>query len=292
MKSRHALIELLLGLGLHVERPDDSYWTLLGTVCEAGYVRFAEILLRHEANIHKPMKHTNMTPLHLAAAKRKPQIIRRLIDLGADVSSRDVYGNSSLGYAWTHPASFVAIGYPRTQYNSLDPSSRSPILWNTVRDGLERLISIATPISVEIGIDRLLTLAVTATSFLYMRDEAHDQAIKHLFMELTFGAESADLQLDLDCDLCSVSLNRFDLYLYRECYEKGLCTKCHENNKIGGETPNSAPDGVKELEQLEKAIQQPLKEAILSIIDKIPLRFVFFIFSFFTTVQTWADTKR
>ena len=291
MEGRHALIELLLRLGLHVEGPEDSYWTPLGTACEAGYVRFAEILLLNEANIHKRMKHTKMTPLHHAAAMRRPQIIRRLIDLGADVSLQDVYGNSPLDYAWTHPASFVAIRYPKTQYNSLDPSARSAVLWNTIRDGLERLLSIATPVSVEVENDRLLTLAVTATSFLYMRDKEYDQAIKYLFMELAFGAESADLRLNLDCDVCSISLNRLDLYLCRECHNIRLCTKCHENYTKGGETPNSTPDGVKELEQLEKAIQ-PLKEALLPIIDEIRLQFVFFIFTFFTSVQTWADTKR
>ena len=63
MEGRHALIELLLRLGLHVEGPEHSYWSHLSTACEAGYVRFAEILLLNEANIHKPMKHTRMTPL-------------------------------------------------------------------------------------------------------------------------------------------------------------------------------------------------------------------------------------
>ena len=45
------------------------------------------------------------------------------------------------------------------------------------------------------------------------------------------------------------------------------------------------------MEKLEKDIE-PLREIMISIIDGIKLQFVFFIFSFFTSVQTWADTKR
>ena len=291
MEGRHAVIQPLLSLGLAVDDPVGSHWTPLGTACEGGYVRCVEILVRNEANIHLVAKDTNMTPIHHAAAMHKPQIIRKLVDYGADLSSRDRFGNSALDYARTHPASFKAMGVLDEQYVPLDGQARKAILSTTIREKIQCLLSIPTPLTVENENVRILTLAVLARSYLYLRAKEYDQIVKLLYMELSFSAESADLRLTLDCDMCGISVNRFDLYVCRECHNIRLCTGCHENYTKGWKTPNSAPEAVKELEQLETDIQ-PFREAMLPIIDEIRLQYVFFIFDFFTIVQTWADIKR
>ncbi len=291
MEGRHAVIQPLLSLGLAVDDPVGSQWTPLGTACEGGYLRFVEILLQNEANIHLVAKHTNMTPLHHAAAMHKPQIIRKLVDSGADMFSRDRYGNSAVDYARTHPALFKAIGTLAEQDDPRDLRARNVILATTIREELQCLLSIPTPLTVEDENVRLLTLAVLATSYLYLKAREYDHIVKFLYMELSFSADSAELRLNLDCDMCGISLNRFDLYVCRECHNRRLCTGCHENYTKGWKTPNRAPEAVRELERLETDIQ-PFREAMLPIIDDIRLQYVFFIFSFFTAVQTWADTKR
>ena len=291
MEGRHAVIQPLLSLGLAVDGPVGSHWTPLGTACEGGYLRFVEILPQNEANIHLAAKHTNMTPIHHAAAMRKPQIIRKLVDFGADIFSRDRYGNSAIDYARTHPGSFKAMGILDEQYDSLDVRARKAILSTTIREELQCLVSTPTPLTVETENVRLLALAVLATSYLYLKVREYDQIVKFLYMELSFSADSADLRLNLDCNMCGISLNRFDVYVCRECHDLRLCTGCHENYTKGWKTPNRAPEAVRELEQLEADIQ-PFREAMLPIIDQIRLQYVFFIFSFFTAVQAWADTKR
>ena len=291
MEGRHAVVQPLLSLGLAVDDPVGSHWTPLGTACEGGYLRFVEILLQNEANVHLAAKHTNMTPIHHAAAMRKPQIIRKLVEFGADIFSRDRYGNSALDYARSHPASFKAMGIPDEQYEALDVQARKAILSTTIQEELHTLLSLPTPLTVDTENVRLLGLAVLATSYLYLKAREYDQIVKLLYMELSFSADSADLRLNLDCSMCGISINRFDVYVCRECHNLRLCTGCHENYTKGWKTPNSAPEAVRDLEQLETDIQ-PFREAMLPIIDQIRLQYVFFIFSFFTAVQAWADTRR
>ena len=291
MEGRHALVEPLLSLRLNVDGVDACYWTPLGTACEGGYIRFADILLQHEASIHTCAKHTNMTPLHHAAAMRRPQIIRRLVGLGANVFSRDCYGNSALDYAWTHPASFEATKHDEIQYVAPDLADRRAILWRNIRDELESLLSLGKPLTTEIEMTRLLKLSVLANSFLYLRDTESYQTIKYLYMELSFPAELADLQLNLYCNICNIPLTRGDFCICSQCHNLYLCKKCHENYKNGWKVPNSAPEGVRQLEQLEMQIE-PLRQVILPIIDEIKVQYLFRIFGFFTSVQTWADTKR
>ena len=291
LEGRHAMIQPLLSLGLAVDGPVDYHWTPLGTACEGGYLRCVEILVQNEANIHLVNKHTNMTPIHLAAASHKPQIIRKLVHCGADLFSRDRYGNSALDYARTHPASFKAMGLPDEQYGPLNGEARKAILSTTIREELQCLLSIPTPLTVRNEDDRISALSVLATSYLYLRAKEYDQIVKLLYMELSFGADSAELRLNLDCNLCGIRVNRFDLYVCRQCFDLHLCSGCHEDYTEGWKTPNSAPKAVRELEKLETDIQ-PFREAMLPIIDEIRLPYVFFIFGYFTAVQTWADTKR
>ena len=290
-KGRHVIIQPLLSLGLAVDGPVGSYSTPLIVACGAGYLRFVEILLQNEANIHLVSKHANMAPIHRAAAMHQPQIIRKLVDCGADMFSRDRFGNSALDYARTHPASFKAMGILDEQYDPLDGRARKAILSATIREELQSLLSIPTALTVENENIRLEILKVLATSYLYLKARDYDQIVKFIYMELSFPPDSAYLQWYVECDMCGVFLNCFDAYVCRECHVLRLCTRCHKNYTKGWETPNRAPEAVKALEQLETDIQ-PFREAMLPIIAQIRLQNVFLIFSFFTDVQDWADTKR
>lgn len=290
-EGRHTLVEPLLSLGLNVDGHDNCYWTPLGTACENGYVRFAELLLQHDANIHMRAKHTRMTPLHHAAAMHKPQVIRILVGLGADIFSRDCYANSALDYASTHPASFQAIKYDDTQYVTLNLADRRSILWRNIRHEVNGLLSLSKPLTLETELFRLTKIAVLGNSFRYLHDVNQYQTIKCLYMELFFQPESADLQLSLYCGICDISLIRSDPGICTECHNVYLCQQCLENYKKGWKAPDSAPEGIKELEHLEKQVE-PLRQVMLPVIDGEKLQYVFFIFSFFTAVQTWADTKR
>ena len=289
-EGRHALVELLLSQGLNVNGHDDCFCTPLSVVCDNGHVRFAEILLRHDADIHKRTKHNNMTPLHHAAAMHRPQIIRKLVGLGADTLSRDCYANSALDYASTHAASSQAIKDEEMPYVSLNLANRRAILWRNIRHELESLLSLSQPVTAESELARCLKLKVLANSFLYLRDTEQYQTIIYLFMELFFSVESAVLQLTFRCDICSIILNHNDFCICRDCHSVHLCTRCHGDYKEGWKAPKSAPEGIRELEQLEKQIE-PLRKVMLSVICEVKVNFIPLIISFFTVVQIWVDTK-
>ena len=291
IKGRHTLVEPLLSLGLNLDGHESCYCTPLATACEAGYIRFAEMLLRWGANIHRYEKHTKMTPIHHAAAMRKPRIIRKLVDLGADVFSRDCYANSALDYASTHPASFQAIKQNDIEYVELSLADRRAKLWRNIRYELECLIALGKPLTVETELARDLKITVLASSFLYLRDINQYQTVKYLYMELHFPAESADLGNNFDCTICDLSLYGSDLFICSKCHDLYLCKRCHDDYKKGWKVPQNAPEGVMELEKLENQLE-PWRQVMLSIIDEIRIQFLPSILCYFTFVQTWMDTKR
>lgn len=291
MKGRHDLVELLLRLGLNVNGEDSCSWTPLDTACEDGYVRVAELLLEHNADIHKYKKHDKQNPLHQAAAMHRPRIIRQLVDLGANRSLRDCYGYSALDYASNHPASFQAIMDESLAYIPMTLADRRTILWRNIRRELESLLSLAQPSTVESENTRLLKLGVLANSFRYLKDTEMDQTIKYLLMELSFLAESAVLSFNFHCGTCNIDLTNVDLCICRECPSLQLCNRCHENYKEGWKAPNGAPEGVRKLEQLERQVE-PVRQVILPMIYQFKVPFVLYTLSFFTSVEDWADTKR
>ena len=175
-------------------------------------------------------KVTKMTPIHQAAAMHKPQIIRNFVSLGADVCSRDCFANSALDYAWTHPPSFHAIKFDEIQYVALKLANRRVMLSRNIRYELESLLSIREPLTTEIKCTRLekLTVLANSNSFLYLSDAEKYQAIIHLYMELSFPADSADLQMNFHCNICDTSLNRLNICICSKCHDLYLCKDCHE----------------------------------------------------------------
>jgi ankyrin repeat protein len=57
--------------------------------CCQGYVSLVELFLKTAFDINQLETYTGMTLLHLAVTHRRPQMVKYLLDNGADVSKKD-----------------------------------------------------------------------------------------------------------------------------------------------------------------------------------------------------------
>lgn len=289
--GRHEIVEALLGLRFDVDGPENCDWPTLCIACDDGYPIIVDMLLEHDADMQRPIKPSGMSPLHCAASMHRPAIIRSLVEQGADVFSRDLYANSALDYAYSHSESWQAIKPADLKYLPLNVGDRITILWRTIRGTLESLMSIGQLSTVEKEKDRVMTIGVIANCLHYLGERHNDRTIQYLYLELCHYPDSANLRYNLDCAVCNSPLHRSNFSVCRECHDIRICEKCHEKYEKGWKTTRSPPESVKEMERLEKEIE-PLRKAMLPIIDKIVPRWVVFAFSFFDSVENWADAKR
>jgi uncharacterized protein len=82
------VLELLLKAGADVESPNAEGQTALMSVARTGKVDAAKVLLKHRADPNAREKWGGQTALMWAAAQSQPEMIRLLIDKGAQVNAR------------------------------------------------------------------------------------------------------------------------------------------------------------------------------------------------------------
>lgn len=78
---------------------DSAGRTPLCAAAFLGHVELCRMLVHHGAEVDKANKHTGETPLVTAARYDKPDCVRALIDVGADLELRDYAHNSALSLA-------------------------------------------------------------------------------------------------------------------------------------------------------------------------------------------------
>ncbi|GGY36164.1 ankyrin repeat domain-containing protein [Parvularcula lutaonensis] len=121
--------DFLLGLGAdpNHQLPRSRETALHSALCKANRPHFiytVRVLLDHGANPNaqtadnmptdafmRDVRTRGETPLHRAAAYADPEIIRLLLDRGADKERRDAHGDTPLGWASMHlrPGSVLAL---------------------------------------------------------------------------------------------------------------------------------------------------------------------------------------
>ncbi len=88
-------LPVLLGAGANIDVQDDNGMTPLHIAAERGDPRLVKLLLDAGADIEKNEKH-GMTPLLKAASKGTAETVQAFIDAGADLTARDNGGSSAL----------------------------------------------------------------------------------------------------------------------------------------------------------------------------------------------------
>lgn len=84
------LVRWLVGQGLDVDTPDCFHKTpLQSQISSFGSIGTIELLLELGADIEAKYKLYNYTPLHYAAQSRRADVVKLLIDRGADMFARD-----------------------------------------------------------------------------------------------------------------------------------------------------------------------------------------------------------
>lgn len=77
-----------------------AHWTGLHTAAQAGHLDAVRLLLKHGADPNAREAGDNTYPLHWAAAGRRPDIVRALLDAGGDIHGNgDVHELDAIGWA-------------------------------------------------------------------------------------------------------------------------------------------------------------------------------------------------
>lgn len=91
-------LEDALAAGIDVEQEDEKGWNALMWACRTSNAEAVRLLLTHGANIHARLPH-GAEPLDIAASWHgagAPDVVRQLLDAGAEVNHRDVDGFTAL----------------------------------------------------------------------------------------------------------------------------------------------------------------------------------------------------
>jgi len=91
--SNIAAVKQMIDDGVDVNQQDTNG---ISALHYAGTVEIAQMLLDAHANIDHQQNHLNATPLMYAVKRSLPELVKLLLDRGADVNLQDKYGNTAL----------------------------------------------------------------------------------------------------------------------------------------------------------------------------------------------------
>ena len=92
-------VRRLLDEGRSVHETTEEGESLLSLACSAGYYELAQVLLAMRANVEDRGVKGDCTPLMEAASAGNADIVRLLLEHGADVNAQSSSGNTPLMYA-------------------------------------------------------------------------------------------------------------------------------------------------------------------------------------------------
>jgi len=101
----------LIEAGANLEIKGQKGWTALHNAAsggDKGYKEVAEALIKHNASVDA-LSETLLTPLHEAAGKSLVDLVRLLVDAGADVNARDKFSNTPLRMCASNAQSFANL---------------------------------------------------------------------------------------------------------------------------------------------------------------------------------------
>jgi ankyrin repeat protein len=101
----------LIDSGANLEIKGQKGWTALHNAAsggDKGYREVAEALLKAKASVDA-LSETMLTPLHEAAGKSLTDLVRLLVDHGANVNARDKFNNTPLRMCASNAQSFASL---------------------------------------------------------------------------------------------------------------------------------------------------------------------------------------
>ncbi|XP_014234507.1 uncharacterized protein LOC106657483 [Trichogramma pretiosum] len=99
MNGSRELLTLFLQYGANVNAKNRDGKCPLFFAIEFENTKIAKLLLKHEATIVNSKTNHGITPLHEAITQRAEKNVQLLLDYGADVNAKDIYGNTPLHIA-------------------------------------------------------------------------------------------------------------------------------------------------------------------------------------------------
>lgn len=135
------LVEFLIGKGAEVNARDTTGYTPLHYAAAGGNKETAEVLVARGADVHATTGHSGNTPLHLAVqlnnvagpggGKRRVELVRLLLDHGADVNARNSREHTALhiavAWGWDSLETVQALLSSGADVHARDRSGRTPL---------------------------------------------------------------------------------------------------------------------------------------------------------------------
>lgn len=88
------VIEFLIAVGSDIDfRDSDRETALLNAICW-GYIKIAECLIQHGADVNAANMSSRDSAIHFAASFDRPKLLPLLLDRGADYTARNKYGRN------------------------------------------------------------------------------------------------------------------------------------------------------------------------------------------------------
>lgn len=96
----HVTIKLALTQGMDIESVDDEGWTALCWAVNQGHFETTKVLVEHEANVnHKDNEGESVLMIAIQAEEVDLELIKYLLDNGADIDAQDNIGWSALSHS-------------------------------------------------------------------------------------------------------------------------------------------------------------------------------------------------
>jgi len=183
----------LIEAGANLEIKGQKGWTALHNAAsggDKGYKEVAEGLIKHHASVDA-LSETLLTPLHEAAGKSLVDLVRLLVDAGADVNARDKFSNTPLRMCASNAQSFANLEtFKQTVQILLDAGAdiNSGTTINTT--SLHSVVKWGNIDAVRFMIEHGADPNIRTTKGELPIDFAKDPAIKELLEPLTKSAPS------------------------------------------------------------------------------------------------------
>ncbi len=93
IQKQFAIVRLLLAHGANVNRVPGEYQFPLWWAADSGNLRIVQELVRHQAKIDAQVDGNGTTALHVAIHGKHPDVVRYLVDCGADTTRNTLDSN-------------------------------------------------------------------------------------------------------------------------------------------------------------------------------------------------------
>lgn len=183
----------LIKSGANLEIKGQKGWTALHNAAsggDKGYKEVAEALIKHNASVDA-LSETLLTPLHEAAGKSLVDLVRLLVDAGADVNARDKFSNTPLRMCASNAQSFANLEtFKQTVQILLDAGAdiNSGTTINTT--SLHSVVKWGNIDAVKFMLEHGADPNIRTTKGELPIDFAKDSAIKELLEPLTKSTQS------------------------------------------------------------------------------------------------------